>query len=397
MAEFKGNKGEWSELYTTLKLLADGEIFAADENMEKIETMVFPILEILRTEKNKVRHYAINGKIKIVDPLNNQVLSEIERADFLKAAQIVFGNITTRSGRSLHIDSFDYREELLDFLAAIDIESLKARSIDKSDITIQIHDSITGTSPTLGFSIKSMLGQKSTLFNPGPGTNFVFKVTHPDPIDFDIDEFNRITYESKPKIKTRIDKLEEDGFQFDFIRVESQILELNLKLIDGDLPKILAYMLKYKFSKEKSKVLDLLELLKKENPLQYELGHGHPFYEYKIIKFLYDAALGMTPEAVWNGDIHANGGIIVVKNNGDVLAYHTYYKHKFEEYLLNNTMLEQASTSEDENCPGYPETKANYPHKNIKEYKYGWLYTMKNENEENEFYFRLNLQVRFTK
>lgn len=393
MLELKGNRGEWSELYTTLTLLAHGEIYAADENMEKIERMVFPVLKILREEKNKSRHYSINGTIKIIDPSTNSTITEMDKSSFLAAAQIVFDNITRLTGRSIHVQNFEQKENLLDFLQSIDIDTLKAKSSDKSDITIQIHDYMTGNTPTLGFSIKSMIGQKSTLFNAGPGTNFIFEIWHQDDVEIDVDTFNRLTYTSGSKIKQRILELETLNYNFDFLKVESLVLELNLKLIDGDLPKILAYMLKYRFSRGKTKIIDLLELLNVENPLNYNLQHGHPFYEYKIIKFLYDAALGMTPEAVWNGDIHANGGIIVVKNNGEVLAYHTYYKHKFEEYLLNNTMLEQPSTSEDENNPGYPETKENYPHKkNIKDFKYGWLY-----QENGKLFFKLNLQVRFLK
>lgn len=31
-----GNKGEWSELYTVLKLLADSKMYGADENLKPI-------------------------------------------------------------------------------------------------------------------------------------------------------------------------------------------------------------------------------------------------------------------------------------------------------------------------------------------------------------------------
>ena len=34
---FKGNKGEWSEIYTLLKLLGEEKLHAADENLEKID------------------------------------------------------------------------------------------------------------------------------------------------------------------------------------------------------------------------------------------------------------------------------------------------------------------------------------------------------------------------
>lgn len=390
--QMKGNKGEWSELYTVLKILGDGEIYAADENMEKIEKLVFPVLKILREEKNKSRNYSINGKIRITDGVTNVLLCEVEKSEFLNMAKIVFDNIKNFSGKSKDIKKFSDKKILIEFIKKIDIETLKAKSSDKSDITIQIHDQITGGSLILGFSIKSMIGKASTLFNPGAGTNFIFKITNKQLSSIDINKFNTETYRSGSKIKDRIDRLEKDGYRFEFVSIQSKILELNLKLIDGDLPKILAYMLKYKFSLKKSKITDLIDILNQNNPLKYDLQHNHPFYKYKIVKFLYDVALGMTPETIWNGEINANGGIIVVKNNGEVLAYHTYYKNKFEEYLLNNTKLEQPSTSEDKNNPGTPETKEKYPNKNIKKYQYGWLY-----EENGNLLFKLNLQVRFSK
>ena len=45
-----GNKGEWSEAYVLLRLLAQGRIYAADENLEQIDEMYFPILKVLREE-----------------------------------------------------------------------------------------------------------------------------------------------------------------------------------------------------------------------------------------------------------------------------------------------------------------------------------------------------------
>lgn len=387
----KGNKGEWSELYTTLKLLGDGEIYAADENMEKVEKLVFPILKILREEQNCSRNYSINGNVKITNGLDNTLLCEINKEEFLKYAKIVFENTKSFSGSSKNINTFSHKEDLIEFLKKIDINSLKAKSVDKSDIVIQIHDQITGGSPILGFSIKSMVGKQSTLFNAGEGTNFIFDLGKKIDPEFNIDLFNKKTY-VKSKIKTRIIELKKLGYSFNFKKTQSHILELNLKLIDADLPKILAYMLIYKFIYNKAKLLDLLDLLEEKNPLNYNLSHGHPFYKYKITKFLYDIALGMTPETIWSGEIHANGGVIIVKNDGEILAYHTYYKNKFEDYLLKNTKLEQAATSEDENNPGTAETKNNYPEKKIKPYKYGWLY----ENN-NQLLFKLNLQVRFIK
>ena len=49
----KGNKGEWSEIYVLLRLLADGKIYAADDGLNKLKDVYFPIIEIIRKETKK--------------------------------------------------------------------------------------------------------------------------------------------------------------------------------------------------------------------------------------------------------------------------------------------------------------------------------------------------------
>lgn len=41
-----GNKGEWSEIYVLLRLLADGRIYAADENLQRLENVYFQFLRL---------------------------------------------------------------------------------------------------------------------------------------------------------------------------------------------------------------------------------------------------------------------------------------------------------------------------------------------------------------
>ena len=43
-----GNKGEWSEIYVLLRLLADGKIYAADSELNKLDGVYFPIIKIIR-------------------------------------------------------------------------------------------------------------------------------------------------------------------------------------------------------------------------------------------------------------------------------------------------------------------------------------------------------------
>lgn len=51
-----GNKGEWSEIYVLFKLLADGKIYAADSELNKLHDIYFPIIKIIREE--------ISGELK---------------------------------------------------------------------------------------------------------------------------------------------------------------------------------------------------------------------------------------------------------------------------------------------------------------------------------------------
>ena len=54
------NKGEWSELYAFMKLLSQGRVYAANEKVEKIDEVYYPILKIMREEtKGEVIDYVI--------------------------------------------------------------------------------------------------------------------------------------------------------------------------------------------------------------------------------------------------------------------------------------------------------------------------------------------------
>ena len=50
-----GNKGEWSELYAFMKLLSQGRVYAANEKVEKIDEVYYPILKIMREERSEER------------------------------------------------------------------------------------------------------------------------------------------------------------------------------------------------------------------------------------------------------------------------------------------------------------------------------------------------------
>lgn len=356
-----GNKGEWSEVYVFLKLLADGRLNAADANLNAIPNVYYPIIKILRQESStKNREYIINGDIRVVDGNNNTELLSLPLIDFINRSQQLFNELKNAVGAS-----FGFKE-IEDFLSSIDVNTLTALSSDKSDIKIIVHDLNTGMKPKLGFSIKSMLGRNSTLFNAGNTTNFIYEIIGEN--NLNLEEINLI--DDAPKIINRIKKIRELGFTLKFHSIQSKTLQLNLQLIDSDLPHILAELLLQKYSSSGvSTLYNDLNQLTQNNPLNFDLSEGHPFYEYKIKNFLTDSALGMTPATKWTGKYDATGGIIIVKEDGEIVCYHIYNRNEFQDYLLNNTKFEQASTTR---------------------YGFGEVY----ENNQKMF-IKLNLQIRF--
>lgn len=151
-----------------------------------------------------------------------------------------------------------------------------------------------------------------------------------------------------------------------FCNMESQQFKENLEFIDSMMPEILAHLLEISYTQGIRKVSEAVRALSEKNPIGYS---NNKIYEYKVKKFLAACALGMTPERVWEGVEDANGGYIVVKQDGSVLCYHLYDRSEFEQYLFDYTVFEKASTS-----------------------RHGFM----NIFEENgQFKIKLNLQVRF--
>ncbi|PRY89836.1 HpaII family restriction endonuclease [Mongoliibacter ruber] len=354
-----GNKGEWSEIYTLLKIISDKNLFAGDSNLKKIESLIFPIIKILRDESNGTYEYGYERDLVIIRGANEEF--RIPLIEFQEKAFYLLSKLKETTSSTFSIP------EIETFINSFSCLSLKAKSSVKSDIRIVIHDQRTGTMPELGFSIKSQLGNASTLLNAGRTTNFIYQVENVDLSEAQIEAVNSIN--TRSKIKDRIEKIKEIFGSLVFIETESSVFGNNLTLIDSGLPIILSEIVYLFFTSGLSKTLDLVNEVSKINPLGFNTETKHPFYSYKIKRFLTDVALGMMPSKVWTGQLDSTGGYLVVKDDGEVLCYHIYNRNEFEDYLLNNTKLETASSTR---------------------HDFGILY-----REGEKILFKLNLQIRF--
>ena len=137
------------------------------------------------------------------------------------------------------------------------------------------------------------------------------------------------------------------------------------------MPKILSEIIVNFSTSNYNKLSDLVREIELKNPLNFDKSSNHFFYNYKIKRLLSDIALGMVPTTVWTGKLDSTGGYLVVKENGEILCYHIYNRNEFEDYLLTNTKIINPSSTR---------------------LKFGKIY-----NENNQFYIKLNLQIRFLK
>ncbi|MGB7651394.1 MAG: HpaII family restriction endonuclease [Gallionella sp.] len=355
----KGNKGEWSEIYTLLKIIADGKLYGGDENLQRIDALISPILKVIRTESDGTFEYETQQDLVIVSGNGEQV--RIPLSEFQHNAALLLQHIKAAKEASFELP------DIAAFARSFNCTSLKAKSSSKSDIRIIIHDERTCMSPELGFSIKSQLGSASTLLNAGRTTNFIFKITGKKLSDEQVAAINAI--DTRSKIKDRLAQIQAHDAQLQFYKTENVMFANNLTLIDSRLPALLADILQVFYSSSHSTLIDLLDDITQRNPLNFDQSEQHPFYSYKITRFLTDIALGMMPATMWTGELEATGGYLVVKEDGDILAYHIYNRNFFENYLLNNTKLDTASSTK---------------------HGFGKIYS-----EAGEQFFKLNLQIRF--
>lgn len=356
-----GNKGEWSEIYTLFKLLGDGKVYAGDAMLNKMN-VYYPIIDIIRQESNRIDYQPDETRqIVIIDKNGTQLLS-VPMSRFTSEAESLFGEITSAKGASFTVPATET------FMKSIGCNQLKAKSTDKADIHIVIHDLRTGMKPELGFSIKSQLGSASTLLNAGSTTNIVYRIKGVDLTNQSISDINSIEDHLG-----RMKHLDDLGGILQFEKIDNEVFRNNLLFIDSSLPQFIAECLSISSGcKGILPVVEVVKCIAERNPFGFTGSDVENFYAHKMKMLLLDVALGMTPAKEWLGQYDANGGYLVVRQDGEIVCYHFYNRNDVEDYLFYNTRFERASRSR---------------------YDYGSLY----RGEDGVVRIKLNLQIRFKK
>ena len=357
-----GNKGEWSEIYVLLKLLSQSKLFSASEQLTPTESYV-NVKSIFRKDtdltsklEKDFEYIGSDSMINIIDSSTGNILYSIQKKELTELSENLFKEIQKGTGRSFSVNKIVQEK-----LYKLYINRIKQPSNSKGDINLLIHDPNAGLNSLQKFSIKSLIGSNPTLFNSNKTTNIIYEIKDNYGNSLNqklIDEVNNIS--NPQKYIRRINFLEKKGFNLFFQDYENETFKLNLQLIDSNLPEIIAFIVKEKFSKKITKMTNVIQNLNKINPLNYNLNLGHNFYEYRIVNFLVEVALGMTSKAVWTGVYDAIGGIIIVKDDSDVLCYHLIDFNKFRVYLKTSTKLDNPSGSRHGYGVVYEENRKTY-------------------------------------
>lgn len=353
------NKGEWSEIFCFFKILHDKKIVLADKflndtgnffNVNKVTTLNINNHFIL-TEDDTIILESKEGellkKIKVKSIINTEVLN------------ILLEKISSGKG-SFSIDEFDLIQSKLG-LSII----RGGNSNQKADITLDIYnDDIYKKDENFG--IKSYLGSKPTLLNASGNTNLIFRLNN-----FKsnlIDDVNNI--DTHAKLRDRINKIYDLGGTLVFSKFEVETFEYNLKNVDSNMHKILSHMLLNYYKNRITSVEANLVDIHNKGELNNEISYGDYFsLKIKVKRLLSSFLLGLFPGSTWDGT-NTSSGTIIIKENGDQVAFHVIDKNSLEDYLFENIKFDTPSTSR---------------------HRFGNVFV----ESDNNCYFKLNLQMRF--
>jgi type II restriction enzyme len=352
----KGNLGEWSELYTLGYLLVHGGAYAADEKQDAMPDMFHKVLQVYlagRADEPET-NYIINPKSIAILVSGNEI-TRVDRSLIQSSIESMFAELT--DGKHKKTFELGTGNELL---ALIKRTRISASSSERTnDLDLVLEDQVMNVpTPRVGFNIKSQIGGRATLLNASGSTNFVYRIV-PDM------GANNSSYPEfiHGKHSQNLEALYLSGYHLEFENIVSQVFHQNLTLLDMQFPNYLAKVLLHSYLTGEKTFSQAVQSVFPEG----DSDSRQPVF--KLKEFLGAVAMGLRPSYEWDGDTTKFSGILVVKDNGEIVFYYLYNRKNFEEHLFNSVAFERPSTSR---------------------HKYGEIYS---ENGVDKI--RLNLQIRF--
>lgn len=346
------NRGEWSELYALGYLLVHGGGYAADEQANIDRNIFYRVLEIVDNPSGReATTYTVEDSEVHISKEGFGIV-KILKSDIAPELSKFFDDLVAKTdARAFSLNSGDA------LMALFHKTKLSAASTLSQDLQMVLEDRDSKLpTPLRGFSVKSEIGAAATVLNASHSTNITYEV---------IGLTKSPKFTDPSKVKKNIKELKSNGFSLKFDSFDSATFNESLANIDSNLPEYLSeLMLSYFENTTRTRsILSLCELKwgngSKEDKLKIS----------KIKKFLSAISMGLRPNQIWSGYPQDFGGLLLVKENGDVLFYYLYNLKRFEEYLYSMLKFDTPSTAR---------------------HGFGQLYEI-----EGKQFLKLNLQIRF--
>lgn len=352
------NKGEWTEIFAFVKILLEQKLLLSDKNL-KPSGDFFKVNKV-STENLDLEFVPLGKNIVKVINTNNQEENEIDISNIITIDTLnnIANQIKNATG-TFEIKDFEIIQNALGFSVV-----KGGTSSQKADIVLDIeHSSFVKVNE--GFGIKSYLGSKPTLLNASGNTNFLFEINNLN--ENKISEINSI--DTKTKLKDRIQAIIANGGTLKYLKAEKDTMNYNLKMVDSILPEIVGYLLIAFYGHRISKLPDIVNYLCEHTDILNHLNiDDKVMLENKLKKFLVDVLLGFFAGTKWNGS-YGSSGTIVVKQTGDLVAFHIINMESLKDYLFETIRLDTPSLSR---------------------HHFGTII-----QDNGKMYFKLNLQLRF--
>ena len=197
-----GNKGEWSEIYTLLKLLGEGKVYAGDQNLNKIQDLFYPIIMILRQEKDGNYNYRLQDKDVVIQTPAGEELLRIPASVFLVEAENLLKAINENDGAfgvpqiEVFMNSIlQNANNLLQYLFSGRF-TLQPFVINDSEFRIPCIDSEGHVRPDISFMSDSQLSMISMIISFAllNRASKVYNIIKLDEVDNNLDNENRIQF-----------------------------------------------------------------------------------------------------------------------------------------------------------------------------------------------------------
>ena len=324
----KKNRGEWSELYALVKILAMGSLpHYVDLNSN--QPSHFPVIAVSRWIGGGELKFTIkNGFIECLDVAKNHHISNIPQDDLVIYGQQLLDGILSGKGRTFAIPS------ATPMMAELGISSVTGVT-RKDDLRITVYDSHIKQEISSGFSIKSFLGSKPSLLNSSGVTNITYKISG----RLETSEVKALNQLGPiPLVRSLVDT----NHKLILAHMDQRFVE-NLKMVDSEMHLLLAEFVLASFRSTGRTTSDVLKVLVIDNPLNYSKLNCEDRYKHKIKDLLEAIALGMRPAEPWMGKTEATGGNLVVAADGKLLCHYALDGDSLRDYLYSHTFVDTPS------------------------------------------------------